>query len=225
MLATVLWTCPAFAQTCVSGSSSYTFTSFDVPNAASTRAHGINARGQIVGRYIDSSGHHHGFLLSADGTTFTTIDPNIAGFSNISKIAARGNEGVMAKAPGSAYTPGRRGQSWLKLKRPLATLDVVVTAVEYGHGKRHGLLSDYTFSVRSDEGNRLVTIGKAYSGLTDAEIADLTVLQGTYPCRSRLPARGRAHRGHGSRFQQHPALQPASEWLRAALPAHRALAT
>ncbi|HEV2495221.1 MAG TPA: ATP-dependent DNA ligase [Terriglobia bacterium] len=87
---------------------------------------------------------------------------------------ARGNEGVMAKAPGSAYTPRRRGQSWLKLKRPLATLDVVVTAVEYGHGKRHGLLSDYTFSVRSDEGNRLVTIGKAYSGLTDAEIADLT---------------------------------------------------
>lgn len=90
VLATALWTCPAFAQTCVSGSSSYTFTSFDVPNAASTRAHGINARGQIVGRYIDSNGHHHGFLLSADGTTFTTIDPNITGFSNISKIAARG---------------------------------------------------------------------------------------------------------------------------------------
>ena len=87
---------------------------------------------------------------------------------------ARGNEGVMVKTPGSAYTPGRRGQAWLKLKRPLATLDVVVTAVEYGHGKRHGVLSDYTFSVRSDEDDRLVTIGKAYSGLTDAEIAELT---------------------------------------------------
>ena len=87
---------------------------------------------------------------------------------------ARGNEGVMAKAPESPYTPGRRGQAWLKLKRPMATLDVVVTAVEYGHGKRHGLLSDYTFSVRDVEGDRLVTIGKAYSGLTDAEIGELT---------------------------------------------------
>ncbi len=85
---------------------------------------------------------------------------------------ARGNEGVMAKAPDSPYTPGRRGRAWLKLKRPFATLDVVVTAVEYGHGKRRGLLSDYTFSVRADD--HLVTIGKAYSGLTDAEILRLT---------------------------------------------------
>jgi DNA ligase 1 len=85
---------------------------------------------------------------------------------------ARGHEGVMAKAADSPYVPGRRGRFWLKLKRPLATLDVVVTAAEYGHGKRHGLLSDYTFSVR--DGERLVSIGKAYSGLTDAEILRLT---------------------------------------------------
>ncbi len=85
---------------------------------------------------------------------------------------ARGNEGVMAKDPDSSYKPGRRGQAWIKLKRPMATLDVVVTAVEYGHGKRAGLLSDYTFSVR--DGDRLLTIGKAYSGLTDAEIIELT---------------------------------------------------
>jgi DNA ligase-1 len=63
----------------------------------------------------------------------------------------RGNEGVMAKAPDSPYTPGRRGKFWLKLKRPLATLDVVVTAVEFGHGKRRGLLSDYTFAARAGE--------------------------------------------------------------------------
>jgi DNA ligase-1 len=85
---------------------------------------------------------------------------------------ARGNEGVVVKSPDSPYTPGRRGKHWLKLKQPLATLDVVVVAVEYGHGKRHGLLSDYTFAVR--DGERLLTIGKAYSGLTDAEIAELT---------------------------------------------------
>jgi DNA ligase 1 len=60
---------------------------------------------------------------------------------------ARGNEGLMIKDPQSVYTPGRRGKSWLKLKRELATLDVVVTAVEYGHGKRIGVLSDYTFAV------------------------------------------------------------------------------
>ena len=85
---------------------------------------------------------------------------------------ARGNEGLMIKDPQSVYTPGRRGKSWLKMKRELATLDVVVTAVEYGHGKRIGVLSDYTFAVRN--GDRLVNIGKAYSGLTDAEIAEMT---------------------------------------------------
>jgi len=83
-----------------------------------------------------------------------------------------GNEGLLAKAPESPYVPGRRGQFWMKLKRPLATLDVVVTVAEYGHGKRHGLLSDYTFAVRDDA--RLVNIGKAYSGLTDVEIRELT---------------------------------------------------
>jgi DNA ligase-1 len=81
---------------------------------------------------------------------------------------AAGHEGVVVKSPTSLYTPGRRGRSWFKLKEPFATLDVVVTSVEYGHGRRHKVLSDYTFSVR--DGNQLVTIGKAYSGLTDAEI-------------------------------------------------------
>jgi DNA ligase 1 len=84
----------------------------------------------------------------------------------------RGNEGLMIKDLDSLYTPGRRGKSWLKMKRELATLDVVVTAVEYGHGKRIGVLSDYTFAVW--DGGRLVNIGKAYSGLTDAEIAEMT---------------------------------------------------
>ena len=85
---------------------------------------------------------------------------------------ARGNEGLMIKDVESPYTPGRRGKSWLKLKRELATLDVVVTAVEFGHGKRAGVLSDYTFAVRG--GERLLNVGKAYSGLTDVEIAEMT---------------------------------------------------
>lgn len=85
----------------------------------------------------------------------------------------RGNEGLMVKRADSPYAPGRRGKWWLKLKRELSTLDVVVVAVEWGHGKRASVLSDYTFAVLGDDGTPL-TIGKAYSGLTDAEIAELT---------------------------------------------------
>ncbi len=95
---------------------------------------------------------------------------------------SRGNEGLMLKDLDSLYTPGRRGKSWLKVKRELATLDVVVTGVEFGHGKRAGVLSDYTFAVRAPAEDadapknefRLLNVGKAYSGLTDREIADMT---------------------------------------------------
>jgi len=88
---------------------------------------------------------------------------------------ARGNEGLMIKSLESPYKPGRRGRDWLKLKRAIATLDVAVTAVEVGHGKRRNLLSDYTFAVRrSVEDDELLNIGKAYSGLTDRELTELT---------------------------------------------------
>ncbi len=84
------------------------------------------------------------------------------------------NEGLMVKDPESQYTPGRRGMSWFKLKKELATLDVVVVAAELGHGKRNHVLSDYTFAVRDEASGQLLPIGKAYSGLTDVEIAELT---------------------------------------------------
>ena len=91
------------------------------------------------------------------------------------RARARGNEGLMIKSPESVYKPGRRGRDWLKLKRAIATLDVAVTAVEVGHGKRRNLLSDYTFAVRrSTEDDELLNIGKAYSGLTDRELTELT---------------------------------------------------
>jgi DNA ligase-1 len=86
----------------------------------------------------------------------------------------RGNEGLMAKDPASTYSPGRRGLAWLKLKRAGATLDVVVVAVEQGHGKRRDVLSDYTFAIREESTGRLLVLGKAYTGLTDAEISRLT---------------------------------------------------
>jgi DNA ligase-1 len=91
------------------------------------------------------------------------------------RARANGNEGLVAKDLNSPYTPGRRGKTWIKLKRALATLDVVVTGVERGHGRRNGVLSDYTFAVRASESDpMLLNVGKAYNGLTDVEIAELT---------------------------------------------------
>lgn len=86
----------------------------------------------------------------------------------------RGNEGLIAKDRGSVYAPGRRGKAWLKLKKAFSTLDVVVVKAEQGHGKRSHVLSDYTFAVRDEATDELKVIGKAYSGLTDAEIEELT---------------------------------------------------
>ncbi|MHB1867931.1 MAG: ATP-dependent DNA ligase [Nitrososphaerales archaeon] len=85
-----------------------------------------------------------------------------------------GYEGLVVKSLSSTYTPGRRGKNWVKLKKELDTLDVVIVAAEYGHGKRAGVISDYTFAVR--DGEELKVVGKAYSGLTDSEIADMTTL-------------------------------------------------
>jgi DNA ligase-1 len=83
-----------------------------------------------------------------------------------------GHEGLVVKEPESLYHPGKRGRHWAKLKRELDTIDAVIIAAEYGHGKRAGTLSDYTFAVNDD--GELRAIGKAYSGLTDSEIAELT---------------------------------------------------
>lgn len=121
-------------------------------------------------KLLESLGLEHPFLLARveESTGPDDLDRIFA------ETRARGNEGLMVKDPLSPYTPGRRGLAWLKLKRPLATLDVVVTSVEWGHGKRKGVLSDYTFAVKDTRSGRLVNVGKAYSGLTDAEIATFT---------------------------------------------------
>jgi DNA ligase-1 len=84
-----------------------------------------------------------------------------------------GFEGLMIKNPNSFYTPGKRGIEWLKLKPEAETLDLVVVAVEYGHGKRAHLLSDYTFATRDRDGN-LAPIAKAFGGLKDSEIEEMT---------------------------------------------------
>ncbi|HUS04799.1 MAG TPA: cisplatin damage response ATP-dependent DNA ligase [Bryobacteraceae bacterium] len=107
-------------------------------------------------------------LLSPQAHAETTEDIDRA----FAQARADGNEGLLLKRRASVYEPGRRTGAWWKLKRPYGTLDVVVTAAEQGHGRRAASLSDYTFAVRS--GEKFVNVGKAYSGLTDQEIRDLT---------------------------------------------------
>lgn len=122
-------------------------------------------------------------MAAADGTVPAAVSSSFAAMSDdiaavdalFDAARARGNEGLMVKDPQSRYKPGRRGREWLKIKKALATLDVVVTAAEVGNGNRRRFLSDYTFAVRrSADDGELLNVGKAYSGLTDAEIAELT---------------------------------------------------
>ena len=120
-----------------------------------------------------------GLPLATDGGRFAlshlvTVESVEALDRVFEEARARRNEGLMVKDPESGYSPGRRGLGWLKMKRALATIDCVVVGVEVGHGKRHAVLSDYTFAVRDEAGEKLATIGKAYTGLTDAEIAEMT---------------------------------------------------
>ena len=86
-----------------------------------------------------------------------------------------GHEGLVLKELDSQYHPGKRGRYWVKLKKELDTIDAVIVLAEYGHGKRAGTLSDYTFAVRDEKSNnKLRIIGKAYSGLSDEEIDEIT---------------------------------------------------
>ncbi len=135
---------------------------------------------QTDGRYARSSGQGPLFppeaddafprLLLAPAKRLNSAAQLDAAYS---EARARGNEGVMLKASASLYQPGRRGLAWLKLKRELATLDVAVTSAEFGTGRRARFLSDYTFAVRGPSGE-LLNVGKAYSGVTDAEMAALS---------------------------------------------------
>lgn len=110
-------------------------------------------------------------VLNLGYTMATSAQEIAAAFDKSRKI---GHEGLVLKEPESQYHPGKRGRHWVKLKRELDTIDAVIVVAEYGHGKRAGTLSDYTFAVRDGAGGILRALGKAYSGLTDVEISKLT---------------------------------------------------
>jgi DNA ligase-1 len=92
----------------------------------------------------------------------------------LKEALAAGHEGLIAKNPISPYTPGRRGKRWLKIKTILDPLDLVITAAEYGYGRRKGWLSDYYLAARDSSTGEFLNIGKTFKGLTDAEIIELT---------------------------------------------------
>ncbi len=139
----------------------------------------------------------------AASTVLAEADGSHAVHAAFEDARARGHEGLVLKRTDSPYHPGRRGKWWLKLKRELSTLDVVVVAVEWGHGKRAGVLSDYTFAVRGN-GRELLTIGKAYSGLTDAEIAELTQWFLTHRASTSTAAAARDDRRYGNAMAVEP---------------------
>jgi DNA ligase-1 len=144
-------------------------------------------------RYMNDLGLATDNLRIADSRCFDRGEADSILHQLFEEARAIGHEGLVAKRSDSAYHPGKRGKWWLKIKRELSTLDVVVIAVEWGHGKRSQVLSDYTFAVRG-EGGALLAIGKAYSGLTDAEIAELTpwFLEHQLP-KSHQRKKGRSH--------------------------------
>lgn len=140
----------------------------------------LYARGSVlIDQPLSERRHLLGQMVSDQGSLRMSVGKVVQDTATLDDefdgARARGNEGLMIKSLESPYKPGRRGRDWLKLKRAIATLDVAVTAVEVGHGKRRNLLSDYTFAVRrSVEDDELLNIGKAYSGLTDRELTELT---------------------------------------------------
>jgi DNA ligase-1 len=83
---------------------------------------------------------------------------------------SRGHEGIMAKAIDAPYEAGRRGSSWLKIK-PAHTLDLVILAAEWGHGRRQGWLSNLHLGARDPENGGFVMLGKTFKGLTDERLA------------------------------------------------------
>lgn len=103
---------------------------------------------------------------------FSILDSEESIAKMFEESRSMGHEGLVLKDPSSTYQPGKRGKHWVKLKKELDTIDAVIVIAEYGHGKRAGVLSDYTFAVNDND--ELKVIGKAYSGLTDEEIAEMT---------------------------------------------------
>ena len=103
---------------------------------------------------------------------FAVVDDADAIATHEADALDAGHEGIMLKNPDSAYTPGKRGQNWLKRKPDVETLDLVVTGAEWGEGRRANHLGTFLLSARAEDG--FATIGKVATGITDERLAELT---------------------------------------------------
>jgi DNA ligase-1 len=144
------------------------FMVFDVleMNGVDVRARPLSARREMLGA----------LALKAGGMLRVSSTVSIAGWADLPGLIeqSRGKrvEGLMLKRWDSAYQPGRPVGPWWKLKVKPFTIDAILVAAQPGRGRRAGLLTDYTFAVPDDAG-KLVTICKAYSGLTDEELVEV----------------------------------------------------
>lgn len=107
-------------------------------------------------------------------TTHLVTDEESVAEKFLSDAMNAGHEGLMAKKLDSPYTPGTRGKGWFKIKPVMEPLDLVITAAEYGYGRRHDWLSDYYLGARDAAAGEFLNIGKTFKGLTDAEIIEMT---------------------------------------------------
>jgi DNA ligase-1 len=85
-----------------------------------------------------------------------------------------GHEGLIAKKLDSPYTPGVRGRYWLKIKKTVELLDLVIIGADYGYGRRHKWLSNYYIAARDEKSGKFLMIGKTFKGLNDKEMAEMT---------------------------------------------------
>jgi DNA ligase-1 len=116
-------------------------------------------------------------VLSTGLSPLTIVDDADAIADREAAALEAGHEGIMLKNPESAYTPGKRGQNWLKRKPDVETLDLVVTGAEWGEGRRANHLGTFLLSARVEDANgddSFATIGKVATGITDERLADLT---------------------------------------------------
>jgi DNA ligase-1 len=112
-------------------------------------------------------------VSDATPSPFTVVDDADAIAAREADALDAGHEGIMLKNPDSAYTPGKRGQNWLKRKPDVETLDLVVTGAEWGEGRRANHLGTFLLSARVEDGG-FATIGKVATGITDERLADLS---------------------------------------------------
>ena len=124
----------------------------------------------VIDEPLDARGEQLAAIVGEWRVPALVTDSADAAEDFLADALANGHEGVMVKALDSRYEAGRRGSAWRKVK-PVRTLDLVVLAAEWGHGRRRGWLSNLHLGARDPSGGEFVMVGKTFKGLTDELLA------------------------------------------------------